>query len=497
MFRLAQLFVEIGSDDTKLKKGLNDAHSMLAGMGTRLVGLAAGVGAGAFLYRAVQDASNLNETISKTGVVFGDATKDVIANANEMAEKFGDNKQELLDAASIFGLMAKGAGQSEAAAASFANQMVRLADDASSFYNVDLKTALEKIRSGLSGESEPLRQFGVFLTEDAVKAQGMAMGLELVNGQLTEGGKIMARQALILNGLADAQGDHSRTMSETQNQQKKILGDLHNATEAFGAAVLPIWNELLVAATSALSGITRWLGQSKESFDGWVGTIVGGLQTVVVIFRNWEIATQITELKFSESIINMGEWIQWFVDSSREYASWFGRNWFAIIRDTLMATLTIFENVFKNIRDLVKASWDFVMNPGAGWNFQGTELLKGFESTMEQLPDIARPHLTSLQDQIDALGEQMAKAEVDRMGRVAEAAGGAAKAVAQAAPGAAGQQGKASTMSLESFAQRLQEGAFGKNDVQQQQLAVQQRAAAAAERTARNTAQPRPAVAAP
>ncbi|MDG6746336.1 SDR family NAD(P)-dependent oxidoreductase, partial [Staphylococcus aureus] len=66
--------------------------------------------------------------------------------------------------------------------------------------------AIGKIRSGLSGESEPLRDFGVFLTEAAVKAKALELGMIKVGEELTEQGKIMARAILIQEGLADANG---------------------------------------------------------------------------------------------------------------------------------------------------------------------------------------------------------------------------------------------------------------------------------------------------
>ncbi|MCV6900945.1 hypothetical protein OE165_28330, partial [Escherichia coli] len=80
------------------------------------------------------------------------------------------------------------------------------ADDASSFYNVPLESALEKIRSGLVGEAEPLRAFGVLLSEAAVKQQALAMGVRPVNGELSEQEKVMARVELITKGLNKAQG---------------------------------------------------------------------------------------------------------------------------------------------------------------------------------------------------------------------------------------------------------------------------------------------------
>ena len=114
------------------------------GLGGSAIGLgplaAAGVAGTAAIAtgmaKAASVASDLNETVSKVGVTFGDSAKIVEGAADDMAKKFGVPKREMMDAVSIFGLMAKGAGQSERAAADFGVGLSKLAMDASSFYNV-------------------------------------------------------------------------------------------------------------------------------------------------------------------------------------------------------------------------------------------------------------------------------------------------------------------------------------------------------------------------
>src|SRR3546814_6746259 len=81
-------------------------------------------------------------------------------------------------------------------AAEMSQIFAQLAQDLGSFYNVDTETAIQKLRSGLSGESELLRDFGVFLTEANVKAKALEMGLTGVGDELTEQEKILARYQL-------------------------------------------------------------------------------------------------------------------------------------------------------------------------------------------------------------------------------------------------------------------------------------------------------------
>ena len=476
MFKLAEMFVEVGADDKPLKKGLGDVQAMIGGMAGKLAMLAGGVGAGAFFYKAVQGASDFNETVAKTQQVFGVATGEVTAMADDMARSFGMPKREMLDAASAFGLMAKSAGMSQTQAAGFSTQMAKLAADAASFYNVPLPEALEKIRSGLSGEAEPLRAFGVFLSDAAMKSEAARMGLTMMNGTLTEGQKILVRQQLITQGLSDATGDLARTSQGTANQQRKLMGDLQNGMVEFGSAVMPIWNGVLDAASSALSGINGWLTSSKEGVTSWATTLGGYLAAAGVLFRNWDIAVQITALSFEEKLLNMEEIVSWFVSSAGSLLQWFGNNWFNVIRDAANAVWAILNNTFTNIVNLVKASYSYITNPAGGFQFKFTGLLDGFTATMEQLPDIAKPHLTSLQGQIDELTGKMSDAEVARVNGAASLAASAATGQAANAAGLAmiGGTGKdkMQSLGLEEFAKSLQSGVFG-DKTAQESLAAQ------------------------
>ena len=162
--KLAELFVEVFTHD-RTGQGLAGIHAKLTEWGGRaakvlaipvsIVGGAAVAGAAKFLYDATQKASDLGETMSKTKEVFGDSTGKINAFADEMATKFGAVKRTILDAASMFGLVLQGAGMSADASAQLSIQLARLADDASSFYNVPLDVALEKIRAGSRARPSP------------------------------------------------------------------------------------------------------------------------------------------------------------------------------------------------------------------------------------------------------------------------------------------------------------------------------------------------------
>lgn len=214
----------------------------LGGKVKRFAKVAAAAGAAAavgFGVKALKAASDLNETLSKTQEVFGGAADQVTGFADDMADAFGLPKQEMLDAASNIGLVAKASGLSEDAAAGMSTEMAQLAADASSFFNVPLPQALEKIRSGLVGEAEPLRSFGVLLSAAAVESKAVEMGIAAAGEELTEQQKVMARSAIITDQMSEASGDLEKTQGSLANRVKALKGRFENFAAEFGMRLLP------------------------------------------------------------------------------------------------------------------------------------------------------------------------------------------------------------------------------------------------------------------
>jgi hypothetical protein len=242
--KIAEAYVEIATKQSGLDSGLAASESKLQGFLGRANSLLGSIGMGlaaagvANFVRDLADAGgDMIETMNKVNVVFGNSAGTIFTMADDMATNLGAVKVTTLDAAAGIGLMGQAAGMSAGESAKFAESMVRLADDASSFFNVPLDTALAKIRSGIAGEALPLREFGVLLSEAAVKAQALAMGFLPVNGAFTEQEKVMARVALITAGLAKVQGDHANTMDSYSNAVKRLSGDWENFKAETGTGI--------------------------------------------------------------------------------------------------------------------------------------------------------------------------------------------------------------------------------------------------------------------
>ena len=278
---VARLVAELDADTSKAEKDLSRVDGKLHETDRSMGGVAStakGVGVAmvaAFgaqqiirgITSTIMAGANLNETIAKTGVVFGAAGGVVTDAADQMADDFGTPRQAFLDAASSIGLIGKAAGQSQGDAAGMATEMARLAADASSFYNIPLEEALGSIRSGLVGEAEPLRRFGVLLSEAAVQEEAVRLGIAEVGDELSEGEKVRARASLITAGLADASGDLYATQDSLANQLRNVQGDIGNAAAALGQQLVPAVSAAIdigYGAVEMFGDVGRFLAEHEE-----------------------------------------------------------------------------------------------------------------------------------------------------------------------------------------------------------------------------------------
>jgi hypothetical protein len=189
------------------------------------------------MFDAAKKAADLGESLSKVNVSFGPAAKGIVDKVDQLADRFGVVKKDALEAAANFGLMGMASGQTREQAAALGTEFVQMGLDIASFHNISNEEAFAKLRSGLAGEIEPLRTIGILLSEDAVQARALQMGLVGTKAEathLTQQQKVTARVALIREQMGPAAGDIERTAGSTANLMRKMAGDWENAVTGFG-----------------------------------------------------------------------------------------------------------------------------------------------------------------------------------------------------------------------------------------------------------------------
>jgi hypothetical protein len=295
--RSRTLKLSILADVDKLNKSLKTGEQDVSSFTGKLQGFsdkittafkvataAAVVFAGKLAIDSIKAASDLGETISKVGVLFGDSAKEIEKFAEGAAQSLGQTKQQALDAAANFAIFGKSAGLSGQALTEFSTGFVSLAADLASFNNVSQDEAINAIGSALRGEAEPLRKFGVLLDEATLKNAALKLGLiSTTNEALTPQQKVLAAQKVIYEQTTAAQGDFARTSDGLANQTKILSAELENTKLVIGEALLPIVLELATAFSENIiplikefangltgkDGVNESLTESEESARNW------------------------------------------------------------------------------------------------------------------------------------------------------------------------------------------------------------------------------------
>lgn len=221
----------------------------LVGAAAAAMGAAVAVG----LKQAIDAASDLAESQSKVGVVFGSSAQKIVNWSKTAATSMGMSQQTALEAAGTFGNLFVAMNMGQRPAAAMSTRLVQLAADLASFNNVSPEEALDALRSGLVGETEPLRRFGVNLDDASLRQRALAMGLMTTTSSvLPPAIKAQAAYALIMDQTSTAQGDYARTADGAANSQRTLAAQMKDAEANLGSAVLPAWQELLKTGNSVL-----------------------------------------------------------------------------------------------------------------------------------------------------------------------------------------------------------------------------------------------------
>lgn len=229
--------------------------------------VAAGTAAAGIL-RLAGVASDLAETVSKTRQVFGAASEQIEQFAGNAATGLGQSKQAALDAASTFGTLFRAIGLGPEKTAQWSIQLTKLASDLASFNNTRPEDAVLALAAALRGESEPIRRFGVLLSDAALKQEALRQGLiDTTSGALPPAIRAQAAYALIMQQTVVAQGDFERTAGGLANQQRILRAQVEDLAASLGESMMP-------AVTSVLAGINRLLG-TVNNLDPSVRSAIG------------------------------------------------------------------------------------------------------------------------------------------------------------------------------------------------------------------------------
>lgn len=198
-----------------------------------------------FARQGIELASSLSEVQNVVDVTFGQDAGIINEWSKNAAESFGLSELAAKQYTGTLGAMLKSSGLASESVLKMSQDLTGLAGDLASFYNLDIQTAFEKIRSGISGETEPLKQLGIDMSVANMEAFALAQGIEKAWKNMSQAEKAQLRYSYLLQQTADAQGDFVRTSDSLANQQRIAQLNMQNLSAQLGKELLPVVNEIL------------------------------------------------------------------------------------------------------------------------------------------------------------------------------------------------------------------------------------------------------------
>lgn len=238
----------------KAGNSINDSFSSLVTGGAILAATKALVDFGS---ACVGVASDLDEVQNVIDVTFGDSASAIESWSKTAISQFGLTELQAKQFASTMGAMLKSSGLAGDEIVDMSTSLAGLAADMASFYNMDFETAFAKIRSGISGETEPLKQLGINMSVANLEAYALTQGITKSFDKMSQGEQIMLRYQYLMSATADAQGDFARTSDGLANATRLFNSNIETIKANVGNLLKPAVEDamnLLASLTSMLAG---------------------------------------------------------------------------------------------------------------------------------------------------------------------------------------------------------------------------------------------------
>lgn len=215
--------------------------------------------------------STLSEVQNVVDVTFGAMSETINRFARDALEEFGLSETSAKKYTSTMGAMLKSMGFTTQAAAEMSMEMTGLSADMASFYNLDSKTAFEKIRAGISGETEPLKQLGINMSVANLEAFALSQGITKAYNAMTQQEQAMLRYNYLMQATADAQGDFARTSDGWANQVRVLTERFNALKAAIGQGLIAVLTPVIKVLNSLLAKILT----VTDAFSNFIAKITG------------------------------------------------------------------------------------------------------------------------------------------------------------------------------------------------------------------------------
>lgn len=203
----------------------------------------------------IKESNDYVEDLNLFTVSMGEYASAAQKYAETVGEAMGIDPSTWMRNQGVFMTLATGFGVASDRAAIMSQQMTQLGYDISSFFNVKVEDAMQRLQSGISGELEPLRRLGYDLSQAKLEATALSLGIDKSVSSMTQAEKAQLRYYAIMTQVTTAHGDMARTINAPANQIRIFTAQLEQAARALGNIFIPALNAVLPYAIAVIKVI--------------------------------------------------------------------------------------------------------------------------------------------------------------------------------------------------------------------------------------------------
>ena len=267
----------------------------LCGLWGRVIGIMGAYLAGQQVRQAIDYASDLVEVQNVVDVTFAEGAEEVNKWSKSALDAYGLNELSAKRYSSTLGAMMKSSGLAGDEVRKMSMDMTALAGDMASFYNLSGDEAFEKIKSGISGETEPLKALGINMSDANLQTFAYSQGINKLTKDMSQAEKIQLRYGYLLSVTSDAQGDFARTQDSFSNQTK-LLAEKWNAFRGeMATGLLPVLTMVIQVMNNMITvaqAVYDFISANWSVFAPLIYGIVGALTifvTYLTLVKTWSL----------------------------------------------------------------------------------------------------------------------------------------------------------------------------------------------------------------
>lgn len=281
----------VGSATSAMNQGFNLFSGSSKKVKTSSKGIASAIGrvyatywmlfrAMGMFRKAMDISSDLTEVQNVVDVTFGNMKKTMEDFAKVSLSQYGMSALTAKDIASRYQAMGVAMGFSQKKMSGMSIELTKLAADMASFYNVEQKDVAKSLEAVFTGQTMPLRKYGIDLTQATLKQWALNNGLNANIKSMNAAEKTWLRYQYVMANSQQVMGDFARTSDSWHNQLVLLSGAFQSLGSIVGGSLINAFKPFVRALNSVMLKVIQFaevVSNALGAIFGWKYESGGGI----------------------------------------------------------------------------------------------------------------------------------------------------------------------------------------------------------------------------